>query len=438
MKKTASILAALALTAGISGQAFAAEGAASFSDVPEGHWSYGAIDQLVKDGILEGNGDGTFAGDRAMSRYEMAAVIARAQEKLKTANPADEALIEKLANEYQAELVKMDEKNEARYEELKSKIDKVQLSGFVRAKYDSDSGDKGVGSQNNNKHFYMDLEGSMKVGDKWTAHFQSETRKGYTVNQSWRKNSRDDDQDGTFQRIWVEGNAGKLGVTVGTKWWGYGFQNVSFGHAADGVQLSYDFAPNWNIKGFGIRPRQGDLVSMPDGQDTHIYGASVTGKLGHSFDAALTFMGNKDYKGRDGDRGDQKMSRLYAIDLGTNLNKDLRLTGTYTRTNAEAYRSSREIRLDYRNLDMEKVGSWNLYTRIFNFERYGDVSHDDEWGSLPADTRGWLVGFRYVPYKDVVWETFYSDQKQNCSGTSEDMKQKAKRHLFRTQLDFHF
>ena len=97
MKKTASILAALALTAGISGQAFAAEGAASFSDVPEGHWSYGAIDQLVKDGILEGNGDGTFAGDRAMSRYEMAAVIARAQEKLKTANPADEALIEKLA-----------------------------------------------------------------------------------------------------------------------------------------------------------------------------------------------------------------------------------------------------------------------------------------------------------------------------------------------------
>ena len=57
----------------------------------------------------------------------------------------------------------MDEKNEARYEELKSKIDKVQLSGFVRAKYDSDSGDKGVGSQNNNKHFYMDLEGSMAL-----------------------------------------------------------------------------------------------------------------------------------------------------------------------------------------------------------------------------------------------------------------------------------
>ena len=43
----------------------------------------------------------------------------------------------------------MEEKNEARYEELKSKIDKVRLSGFVRAKYDSDSGDKGVGSQNN-------------------------------------------------------------------------------------------------------------------------------------------------------------------------------------------------------------------------------------------------------------------------------------------------
>ena len=98
MKKTLSTMIAFALTAGLMGSVSAAT-AESFNDVPKDHWSYGAVDQLVKDGILEGNGDGTFAGDRPMSRYEMAAAIARAEDHLKNANPADQALIEKLGNE---------------------------------------------------------------------------------------------------------------------------------------------------------------------------------------------------------------------------------------------------------------------------------------------------------------------------------------------------
>ncbi|MBQ1867923.1 S-layer homology domain-containing protein [Selenomonas sp.] len=82
-KQTLSLLTAMAITAAVSGHAMAAPetGAASFTDVPAGHWSYAAIDQLVKDGVLEGNGDGTFAGNRSMSRYEMAAVVARAYGK---------------------------------------------------------------------------------------------------------------------------------------------------------------------------------------------------------------------------------------------------------------------------------------------------------------------------------------------------------------------
>lgn len=154
--------------------------------VPQLLWDYAAIDQLVKDGVLEGNGDGTFAGNRSMSRYEMAAVVARAMNKMGSVNPADQALLEKLEREYHGELSRMDE----RMTSLEKKVDKIQLSGFVRAKYDHDSSTKDVGSQNNNKHFYMNLEGRMKVGNQWEAHFQSETRKGYTVNQSWRTDAK--------------------------------------------------------------------------------------------------------------------------------------------------------------------------------------------------------------------------------------------------------
>ena len=48
-----------------------------FNDVPTDHWSYDAVNQLQKDGIVIGYPDGTFGGKRAMSRYEFATAIAR-------------------------------------------------------------------------------------------------------------------------------------------------------------------------------------------------------------------------------------------------------------------------------------------------------------------------------------------------------------------------
>ncbi len=444
MKKTLSTMIAFALTAGLMGSVSAAT-AESFNDVPKDHWSYGAVDQLVKDGILEGNGDGTFAGDRPMSRYEMAAAIARAEDHLKNANPADQALIEKLGNEYKDELKKMDDRNEARYQELSNKVDRVQFSGFVRAKYDSDRSDSvAAGAENNNKHFYMDFEGKMKVAKDWEAHFQSETRKGYTQNQNWRGTSgaSSADQDGTFQRIWVEGHPGKVGVTLGTKWWGLGFQCVPFGHAADGISVDTNFTKDWNAKAFYLRPRQSDLVSMPNGQETSIYGLNVTGKLGHKVDASFTYAANQNKNdgliNADGTYGDQVMSKMAAVDLSAKLTPTLNLLATYVRTNAGNYNTSKEYRLNYKGTDLNKVRSFGAYIRYVDFAKYGDMSHDDEWGSLPNDMKGWVLGVKYVPYQNVEWETLYSDQTRNTSGTQSGMVDHVKRHLFRTQIDFHF
>ncbi len=45
-------------------------GAASttFSDVPRGHWAYDAVTQLAADGVIEDYGDGTFLGNRNITR----------------------------------------------------------------------------------------------------------------------------------------------------------------------------------------------------------------------------------------------------------------------------------------------------------------------------------------------------------------------------------
>ncbi len=72
MKHIAVVLAAmlsLALVAPAMAQPFA--------DVPTDHWAYDAIAELAAKGLIEGYPDGAFRGDRAMTRYEMAMVVAR-------------------------------------------------------------------------------------------------------------------------------------------------------------------------------------------------------------------------------------------------------------------------------------------------------------------------------------------------------------------------
>ena len=101
-RKKKSALLALAFAA-MSTTAFAAESAESFSDVPKDHWSYEALDYLAKNGVIEGYTDGTFQGNRTMSRYEMAAITARAMQAANLDIGA-RAVLEKLETEYGSEL----------------------------------------------------------------------------------------------------------------------------------------------------------------------------------------------------------------------------------------------------------------------------------------------------------------------------------------------
>ena len=91
MKK--STLLALAVMMGCTATAWAAN---PFSDVPAGHWSYDSIAKLSAAGIIEGYGDTTFGGDKLMTRYEMAQIVARAMAK--------GANVDKLAAEFADEL----------------------------------------------------------------------------------------------------------------------------------------------------------------------------------------------------------------------------------------------------------------------------------------------------------------------------------------------
>ena len=71
-----------------------------FPDVPDNHWAYNYVATLAGNGLVEGYPDGTFAGDRTMTRYEFAAIIYRA---LKNGAPVDENM-DRAMNEFEPEL----------------------------------------------------------------------------------------------------------------------------------------------------------------------------------------------------------------------------------------------------------------------------------------------------------------------------------------------
>ena len=79
MKKTVAAALAAAFVMGTGATTLAA--ANPFSDVPAGHWAYQSVSKLAAEGIIEGYGDGTYRGDRNITRYEMAQMIAKAMAK---------------------------------------------------------------------------------------------------------------------------------------------------------------------------------------------------------------------------------------------------------------------------------------------------------------------------------------------------------------------
>ena len=144
MRQMAFVLAAALMFAVIS-PAFAQP----FADTPTNHWAYDAIAELAAKGLIEGYPDGTFKGDRAMTRYEMAMVVARLLARIESiqiptppppeVTKADIDMILRLLNEFRAELAAKNVRLTAVEEELnaiKARLDNVRITGSVRFRED--------------------------------------------------------------------------------------------------------------------------------------------------------------------------------------------------------------------------------------------------------------------------------------------------------------
>jgi len=203
MKKKA-LLAAIAATCtfAFTAPAFAGAPVNTFSDVPAKHWSYDAIQKLSKEGVVEGYSDGTFRGDRNMTRYEMAQIVANVMTKVDKADSKQKMIIDKLVQEYNADLIKIG----ARLAKVEAKQNvtfffdnRIQWNHTSLKPADAGKAFGGIGNIDQSDQFMERIRVYMsaKVGDQWQ----------WDARLVQAKFNIDSNADSTtrFDRFWVTG-----------------------------------------------------------------------------------------------------------------------------------------------------------------------------------------------------------------------------------------
>ena len=225
MKKSLTLAMALAL--GVTASAYAAN---PFSDVPAGHWAYDSVAKLAAAGVVDGYADGAFAGDKLLTRYEMAQIVAKAM--------ANGANVDKLAAEFADELDSLG----VRVAKLEKGADAVKITGEVRYHY-ADKDVEKVNVDHPNPKFNDRVAGRKTNENQLRSRIWIEGQ----VNDDWKytgmlQNTQDldnetGDEETKFKRAYVEGKIGGVDVLAG-RYNAYLVNGNLYDEHADGIELS--------------------------------------------------------------------------------------------------------------------------------------------------------------------------------------------------------
>ena len=220
MKKILAIAAVAALTAGVS--AYAAN---PFSDVSPDDWAYQAVSDLSDQGVVEGYPDGSFKGERNMTRYELAQVIARLMAREDQLNAEQKATLDKLAGEYADELANLG----VRVSNLEKKVGNISWFGDARMRWK----EKGYNTDGSRKADGWD--GRMRINAKAQVNDSTYVRGRFTSNMNFKD---DADANTKMDVLFVHHQFGdKVGMNLGRNFLTLGQTGMYYDDFFDGAQL---------------------------------------------------------------------------------------------------------------------------------------------------------------------------------------------------------
>ena len=397
MKK--SLVLAMAMALGVTASAYAAN---PFSDVPAGHWAYDSINKLAAAGVIEGYGDSTFGGDKLMTRYEMAQIVAKAMAK--------GANVDKLAAEFADELDNLG----VRVAALEKKADNVKITGTIKASYASYDGDK-LGEGNTTNHqgrLRSDLWVKGDINDDWTYSAMFRNQQFFTNDKG-----NAGEENVAFQRAYVNGRVGGLAVQAGR----YNKTDITGGNIhdnrMDGVQVSYGKDVKLTA-GYG----KATGVDVIAGENKDVAYAELGAKLGAVDAFAGYYKFDNLLKAADDDA-------IWTVGLGFDLAKDLKLTGTYLRSDVDAVtvdsvkyndvdKDGYVVALAYKGAKAAKAGSWGMNASYYDQGAGTVVAHTMDGIYFDEGFKGYSVGANYALAKNIVaGVTYYDLESKEAKGT---------------------
>lgn len=328
MKKTFVVTLAVLFVLSIAGTAFAA--ANPFVDVPAKHWSYDAVAKLAKAGIIDGYGDGTFRGDKTMTRYEMAQIVAKAMAKSDKADAETKALVDKLAVEFAQELNNLG----VRVAKLEKNQPNMKFTGTFDVRYRTIDYD--AKASDVNAYYRLRMEGAAQVDDKTTFGMRYVTNapdKADFGNDTWVKfGDQTASNNAKIDRAFVATKIGEVNTTIGRQ----ALVVDPLSIIIDSAAFSYDGVKfGWNPGKFNITANHGRFVkgAKYTGLDPVVAAAfanidvdsirvaSKAGKLAYGVGYAF-FQNNQD---------DIDLAKYYIGDVVYNFDKKFSLAGEYAK-----------------------------------------------------------------------------------------------------------
>ena len=369
-KQFAAIFAATAVL-GVT-TAFAAN---PFSDVTPDSWAYQAVSQLANAGIVNGYPDGTFKGQNNITRYEMAQMVAKAMANQDRANAEQQAMINRLADEFSNELNNLG----VRVARLEDRVGNVKVTGDARLRYKDAEHAKSKFDARARVQF------NAKVNDRTDAVVRL-TSGNFELGNSTTGGNADAQIDRAYvnhkfgERVSLK--AGRFGQVVGGGLAFDGtFDGAQFNAGNDKVnaQVAYGYMVSGDAAGLTKEENVTDLI------------VNVNGKVGkHAMVGGFYDRINQD----------DDVRNVYGFNADANFDK-IWVGGEWLKASSLEESQAWTAGVGYGNYDIKKAGTWDVKGQYFNQKENAPIV-DSTWNQkYGADSKGWLATVDYALQNNV-------------------------------------
>ena len=411
-KRFAAVFAATAVL-GVT-TAFAAN---PFSDVTPSDWAYQSVSQLAAAGVINGYPDGTFQGQKNITRYEMAQMVAKAMANESRANAEQQAMINRLADEFSSELNNLG----VRVANLENKVGNVKVTGDVRLRYQGfeKEGQINKTGEHQDKKSVFDYRGRVQ----FNATVNENTNAVVRVSTGNTEFGDASSSDVEFDRMYVNHKFGKdFNLTAG-RFGAFVGNGLVYDDTFDGAALTYagdkvtaTVAHGYFMAG-GLFDTEANDRDYADGYSFGTKDADdnlsftlmqANAKLGtHATLGGFYAIGNKLI---DND--------IYGGSLDLNFNK-VWIGGEYATWKddfaSEGDKDAWVAGIGYGDYDIAKEGTWGVKVQYFDEGKYSPVISSTWNQPYNADYKAWMATVDYALAKNVglsAYATFSGEDQQ--------------------------